>query len=251
MRGAKDSKIYVGTSGYSYQHWRCRFYPENLPSSKWLQFYSQHFKTVELNFTFYRLPLQKNFKDWYEKTPKEFKFVIKGSRFITHIKRLNNCRRPLREFFNRAKSLKEKLTCCLWQLPPSFKCDLERLDKFTKILKTHYSFCRHTFEFREKSWFNPQTYGILSKNNINLCIADSPDFKTPTESTSSFIYLRFHGSETTYGSRYSDKELRTWSRKAKNWLKDKKLLFAFFNNDAQAFAVDNALKFKELLNAKL
>ena len=247
MKKPKFKGVYIGTSGYSYQHWKSRFYPKGLSASKWLEFYSRHFDTIELNYTFYRLAPKKTFEAWYEKTPKNFKFVIKGSRFITHIKRLKSCSKPLREFFKRAGGLKEKLTCCLWQLPPSFKCDLERLDKFIKLLKNNYSFCLHSFEFREKSWFNPQTYSILDKNNISLCIADSPDFKTPGELTSSFIYLRFHGGTILYGSQYSDKELKSWAGKSKKWLKKKKLLFAFFNNDAKAFAVKNALRFKELL----
>jgi len=248
MKKPKFKGIYVGTSGYSYQHWKSRFYPPQFPASKWLQFYSQHFNIVELNITFYRLPAKKAFQSWYLKTAKNFKFVIKGSRFITHIKRLKECRGPLRLFFNRAEALKEKLACVLWQLPPSLKCDLERLDKFIKILKNRYSSCRHSFEFREKSWFNPQTYNILNKNDINLCIADAPNFRTPVELTSSFIYLRFHGGKILYGSQYSDKELKNWAQNAKKWLKKKPLLFAFFNNDAYAFAVKNALKFKELLD---
>jgi uncharacterized protein YecE (DUF72 family) len=251
MKKPRFSGIYVGTSGYSYQHWKSRFYPKNLPASKWLEFYSQHFNTVELNYTFYRLPQKKAFQNWHQKTPKNFKFVIKGSRFITHIKRLKDCASPLKEFFKRASSLKEKLACCLWQLPPSFKYDLERLDKFVRILQKNHSAYLHTFEFREKSWFNPQTYSILDKNNISLCIADAPDFKTPDELASSFIYLRFHGGKILYGSQYSDKELIRWAKKAKKWLGKKKLLFAFFNNDAQSFAVKNALKFKELLNENL
>ena len=243
--------ILVGTSGYNYLHWRNIFYPKGLAQNKWLSFYIQHFNTVELNVTFYRLPSKKTFEGWYKKTPKDFKFVIKGSRYITHIKRLKDCRDPLNLFFKNSSPLKEKLICVLWQLPPSLKVDLKRLENFIKIIKKKYTHCRHSFEFRNETWFNKDTYNILKKNDLNLCIADSANLTTHEVITSDFIYLRFHGGKILYGSNYSDKELKMWARKAKKWLRAKKMLLAFFNNDASGFAVKNALKFKELLNEKL
>lgn len=243
--------IYIGTSGYNYQHWKGIFYPKNLTQSKWLQFYCQHFKIVELNVTFYRLPSKENFKSWHRKTPKDFKFVIKGSRYITHIKRLKSCHGPLKVFFANASALKEKLTCVLWQLPSSFKFDLKRLKDFIGIIKKKYSFCLHSFEFRHNSWFNEQTFSLLKENNINLCIADSPELKTPEVITSNFIYLRFHGGKILYESNYSKKELKMWAKKAKSCLRGKKLLLTFFNNDTQGFAIKNALEFREMLSEKL
>ena len=240
-------KIYVGTSGYSYKHWKDIFYPKDLTQDKWLKFYSEHFKTVELNVTFYRLPFKKTFQNWHKITPKDFKFVIKGSRFITHIKKLTDCKKPLRLFFNNASSLKDKLLCVLWQLPPNLKCDLKRLNTFISLLKKNYSRFSHSFEFRNESWFTKSIYELLNKENINLCIADSPRFPAHEILTSSFIYLRFHGGKILYGSEYSKKELKTWAEKAKRWLKDKETLFVFFNNDAYGFAVKNALRFNKLI----
>ncbi|UCG35853.1 MAG: DUF72 domain-containing protein [Candidatus Omnitrophota bacterium] len=244
-------RILVGTSGYNYEHWKGVFYPKDIKQNKWLQFYSQHFNTVELNVTFYRLPQKKAFQSWYQRTPKNFAFVIKGSRYITHIKRLNACSQPLNLFFKNAAPLKEKLFCVLWQLPPSLKFDLKRLENFVLLLKKKYSSCRHSFEFRHESWFNDTTYELLKDNNINLCIAHSPNFPAYEVALSNFIYLRFHGGEQLYSSNYTDSELKNWAQKAKKLSKGKSIIFAFFNNDAQGFAIKNALKFRKLLNEKL
>lgn len=246
-----EKNIFIGTSGYNYNHWSGAFYPKDLPSGRWLEFYTQYFKTVELNVTFYRTPLKKVFATWYKKTQKDFKFVVKGSRFITHIKKLNECEEPLKYFFDNACGLKEKLLCVLWQFPPSLRNNLKKLASFLEILKKNYSFCLHSFEFREKTWFNPETYSLLKENNMNLCLADSPDFPSEETITSSFLYLRFHGGKILYGSEYSEKELNQWADKAKKLRKKNGLLLAFFNNDAYGFAVKNALRFTEILNEKL
>ena len=246
----KGKKILVGTSGYNYQHWKGVFYPKEIKQNKWLEFYSQHFNTVELNVTFYRLPQKKAFQSWYERAPRDFAFVIKGSRYITHIKRLNACAAPLNLFFKNAAPLKEKLFCVLWQLPPSLKIDLKRLEKFVNILKRKYSFCKHSFEFRHQSWFNDITYEIFEKNNINLCIAHSPNLAVYEVPTSDFLYFRFHGGQRLYSSNYTDQELKEWAQKTKKLSRGKKIVFAFFNNDASGFAVKNALRLRRLLTKK-
>ena len=246
-----ERNIFIGTSGYSYPHWRKVFYPPGLPNSKWLEFYVQHFNCVELNVTFYRLPKNTTFVSWYEHSPSSFKFIIKGSRFITHIKRLKDCRQSLKLFFNRACLLKEKLSCVLWQLPPSLKCDLKTLDAFIKILRTNWPCYRYSFEFRHLSWFNSSLYRLLESNNINLCIADSPTLPPREIVTTDFLYLRFHGGKILANSRYSVKELNQWRDKIKNWLKNTETLFAFFNNDSYGFAVKNALQLTELINKKV
>ena len=236
--------IYAGTSGWSYLHWKEVFYPEGLPQSKWLQHYVKFFNSVELNVTFYRLVKKKTFQNWRKGTPGNFYFVAKGSRFITHIKRLKDAKEPVDLFVDNARGLEKKLAVVLWQLPPSFKKDIRRLETFFKLLiKTKL---RHSVELRNETWFDGEVYRLFEKYKICLCIAHSPRFPCEKVVTADFLYLRFHGGRQLYGSNYSDKELKEWAGFAREY-KKKKDIFAFFNNDAHGFAVKNALRFRELL----
>jgi len=236
-------KIKIGTSGYNYQHWRGVFYPKDLPEKKWLEFYAKVFNTVELNVTFYRLPKMQVFEGWRERVPKNFRYAVKGSRFITHIKKLKDCQDPVRIFYKNAKALGEKLLVILWQLPPNLKVDHEKLEKFVKFLPAG----RHAFEFREKSWFCKAVYDILKKNRMSLVLADSPSWPYEEILTAAFVYIRMHGGRSLYGSKYSDKELKVWAEKIKKWGKDRDI-FVYFNNDTHGYAVENAKKLRELLN---
>ncbi|NIM47423.1 MAG: DUF72 domain-containing protein [Candidatus Aenigmarchaeota archaeon] len=241
------AKVYIGTSGYSYPHWSDGvFYPSGLYQPKWLEFYAENFNTVELNVTFYRLPAKKVFEGWYGRTPKDFLFVVKGSRFITHIKRLKNVEEPISLLFDRALALKEKLGMILWQLPPSLKVDTKRLEQFLKLLKTQ-SKSRYTFEFRNQSWFTDKIYELLKKYNAALCIADSPSFPKEEVVTADFVYVRFHGGTELYGSNYSDKELSNWAQKIKKWTKQNLDVYCYFNNDAYGYAIQNARTLKDLV----
>ncbi len=246
----KKRKIFIGTSGYNYKHWANGvFYPAKLPANQWLEYYAQHFNTVELNVTFYRLPAMETFAGWYQRTPGKFTFAAKGSRFITHIKKLKEPEEPLRIFFNNASSLKEKLAVVLWQFPPNFKKNIEKLSNFSSLLKKNHiaKKIRHTFEFRHPTWFCEEVYKILEKNNFSLCIAHSKNWPLIEKLTADFIYLRFHGGTILYGSNYSEKELKEWINKVKSWLKQGKDLYGYFNNDACGYAVKNARRFSELL----
>lgn len=238
------STLFIGTSGWNYPHWsEGVFYPEDLSQSRWLEYYTEFFNSVELNVTFYRLVQKKTFQNWYKRTPRDFYFVAKGSRFITHIKKLNDPREPLDLFMNNVLELREKLAAVLWQLPPSFKKDLKRLEAFLELIKKIG--IRQVFEFRNNTWFDKEVYTLLKKYNGCLCIAHSNRFPCIKELTSDFLYLRFHGGGSLYSSNYSDKELKEWMSFAKAF-NDKDVL-AFFNNDAYGYAVKNALRFKELL----
>lgn len=236
-------KIYVGTSGWNYSHWKNIFYPAGMPSSKWLDHYIKHFNSVELNVTFYRLVNKNTFEGWHKKTPKNFYFVAKGSRYITHIKRLNEVSQPLNLFLKNAAGLKEKLLTVLWQLPPRFKKDLKRLETFLKLLKNKTQ-VRQSFEFRDETWFDQEVFDLLSSYNACLCIAHSQRYPCVRQLTADFLYLRFHGA-TLYSSDYPDKELREWARYARQY--KRRDILAFFNNDVGAFAIKNALKFHGLL----
>jgi uncharacterized protein YecE (DUF72 family) len=241
--------LYIGTSGYNYPHWwNGVFYPSHLPQKKWLEYYAEYFDTVELNVSFYRLPKKEVFEGWYKRTPKRFLFAVKGSRFITHIKRLKDCRDPLSLLFDHASSLKEKLGVVLWQLPPRFKFQKERLEAFCVLLSTlpHSKLHRHAFEFRDESWFCNEAFRILEEFRFALCIAHGSGLPLIERLTSNFIYLRLHGGEVLYGSNYSDKELQQWKGKVQDWRKRKKNVFVYFNNDAYGFAIKNALALKKL-----
>jgi uncharacterized protein YecE (DUF72 family) len=238
------SRLFIGTSGWSYPHWADGvFYPEGLSQGKWLEHYTKFFNCVELNVTFYRSVKRKVFENWNKRTPKNFSFVSKGPRFITHTKKLKVEKKSLDFFMDSCTGLKEKLSAVLWQLPPAFKVDLKRLEAFLKALKK--TKVRQAFEFRHESWFHKDAYCLLKEYNACLCIAHSGSFPCVKEITADFIYLRFHGACSLYSSDYSDKELKEWASFAKKF--KNKDIFAFFNNDAYGYAVTNALKFRELL----
>jgi uncharacterized protein YecE (DUF72 family) len=237
------SRLFVGTSGWNYPHWQDIFYPKGLKQSSWLEYYAKFFNVVELNVTFYRLVQKKTFQNWYKRTPEDFYFVAKGSRFITHIKKLKAAEESLGLFMDNVIELKEKLAAILWQLPPSFKKDLKRLESFLKLLKN--SKIRQVFEFRHRSWFDKEVYDLLRQYNFCLGIADSDQWPCIKEVTTDFIYLRFHGRDGLYSGNYADKELKEWTAFAKQF--EGKDIFTFFNNDAYGYALKNALKFRELL----
>ncbi len=244
-------KVLVGTSGYNYQHWWDGvFYPSDIPQRKWLEYYAQHLDSVELNVSFYRLPKKSVFEGWHRRTPENFIFAVKGSRFITHVKKLNDCEEPLKLFFENASGLGEKLGIVLWQLPPGLHVNEKRLEEFCGLLaQNEFSRnTRHAFEFRHKSWFCDKVYEILRRYKFSLCVAHSNRWPYEKVVTADYVYLRFHGGEILYGSNYSDEELEGWAEKAKDWLSEGRDIYAYFNNDAYGYAVYNALKFGELLS---
>lgn len=242
-------RFLVGTSGYNYKHWSGGvFYPPGLSQNKWLEYYTRFFSTVELNVTFYRLPQDKAFNGWYLRTPEDFVFALKGSRLITHIKRLKDCEEALDLFFSRASHLKEKLSIILWQLPPGMHLDEGRLEGFCNLLKERGDLCpQNVFEFRERGWFCEKVYKILRAYGFSLCIAHSNRWPSAKEVTAPHVYLRFHGGTILYGSNYSDEELKSWSEDIKGWLLEGRTVYAYFNNDAHGFAIQNALRLKELV----
>lgn len=233
-----SAKIWVGTSGWHYDHWRERFYPRELPKPKWLEFYSRSFATVELNNSFYRLPSEKAFASWRDYSSQSFAFAVKVSRFITHLKKLRDAEEPLTNFLSRAKLLEEKLGPLLYQLPPNLHRNEQLLESFLSMLPSSLS---HVFEFRHQSWLVQEVFSLLRRYNIGFCIFDMPDFITPIEVTADFAYIRFHGSSMMYGGCYSDEELTDWAQRIAGLAQDVKAVYAYFNNDAEGFAVSNAL----------
>ena len=235
---------YIGTSGWHYEHWRDRFYPEKLSKDKWLEFYAGHFATVELNNSFYRLPSESAFATWYHSSPASFTFAVKVSRFITHIKRLKDTEEAVDKFIARAKTLEEKLGPLLYQLPPNLHRNDELLESFLSALPRGM---KHVVEFRHQSWLEEKIFEILHKYNIGFCVFDMPSLSCPLAATADFAYIRFHGSSGLYFSCYSDEELADWAKKLANLATDLKAVYIYFNNDAEAFAVRNAITLRSYL----
>ena len=235
----------VGTSGWHYDDWRGRFYPKVLNKGKWLEFYAGNFTTVELNNTFYRLPSEKVFNNWYDSTPPDFVFSVKISRFITHIKRLKNTGEALQNFMSRVTLLKDKLGPILYQLPPTLHRDDEKLEVFLSDLPKGD---KHVLEFRHESWLTDEVYDILRRYNVGICVFDMPDLSCPLLATADFAYIRFHGKDSLYSSSYSYEELADWAVKIERLAQNLDKIYIYFNNDIQGFAIKNAGKISELLS---
>lgn len=231
----------VGTSGWVYPHWRGVFYPDGLPQTRWFEFYARTFSTVEINNTFYRLPGEAAWRRWRQAAPPGFVYAVKGSRYITHVKRLAAGAASLDLFTGRARILEDRLGPILWQLHPEHRRDPERLRTFLEQLPRDL---RHVFEFRHPSWFCDDIYALLRDAGAGLCAYHMVDHATPLVATADFAYMRFHGSGDLYGGRYGDDELAGWvERLAALPVSD---VFVYFNNDAFGHAVDNALTFRAL-----
>ena len=240
MTSPKKRKI--GTSGWSYKHWREIFYPEAVPVAQWLGFYSRHFETVEVNATFYRLPRQETLDKWYQETPGNFLWAVKASKFITHTRRLNDPSEPLERLYNAAERLKGKLGPILFQLPPSLSFDRKLFISFCNNLNHSY---RHALEVRHPSWIDTQVFEILKGHNMAFCISDTAG-KYPFHEaiTADFMYIRLHGSQKLYASEYSEDELQEWGKKIRGWDME---TYIYFDNDFHGFAVKNAKRLKEIL----
>lgn len=238
----------IGCSGFLYDDWRGNFYPENLSRTHWLEYYCTKFLTVELNVTFYRLPERETFAKWYSSTPEGFIFSLKGSRFVTHVKKLKDCAEPIEALFSRASVLKEKLGVILWQLPPSFEMDLERLKHFLETIRPYQA--RNTFEFRNKTWINKKVIDLLEKEDATLCMADWPEFLDELPLTADFVYIRRHGEGGSYATSYSTESLTKDVKRIRAYLRQKKGIFIYFNNDANGYAPKNAGELIRLIGKK-
>ncbi|MDA8085785.1 MAG: DUF72 domain-containing protein [Nitrospiraceae bacterium] len=248
MTARKITPVHIGCSGFSYDHWKGVFYPEGLPRSKWLGYYCEKFRTVELNVTFYRLPRESTFRKWHDETPGNFLASVKGSRFITHVKKLKDPSLPLKRFFERIEPLRDKIGAVLWQLPPAFKADAGRLVDFLRELKPYKA--KNAFEFRNESWVRDETVlEALAESGCALCMADWPEFLRELPLTAGFVYIRRHG-HGTYGGSYTSEELREDARRINNYIDGGREVFIYFNNDAQGYAPKNALELGQIMSGK-
>ena len=236
--------IYIGTSGWSYGHWRGPFYPEDLSGKDLLAYYARRFRSVEINSTFYHLPSTRSLDQWIEATPADFVFSVKASRYITHMKKLREPNRTLPAFMENIQILGEKLGPLLFQLPPHWHFNAERLSGFLDSLgKTH----RLAFEFRDHSWMNGHCYEILSRHHAAFCIHELGGFLTPMEITAGFVYLRLHGPGGAYEGSYSKKALAKWAGLIMEWAGQGLDVYCYFDNDQHGYAVQNATVLRKLL----
>jgi uncharacterized protein YecE (DUF72 family) len=236
-------EIRIGTSGWHYAHWRGLFYPHELATRDWLSYYGRHFDSVEINGSFCRLPKHETFAAWRDGTPKDFVFAVKASRLITHMKKLKEAGPALESFLAAAGELKEKFGPLLFQLPPHWRCNPERLAGFLDILPKGL---QSAFEFRDPSWHCEEIYALLKQHGAGICIYDLAGFQSPRVVTTDFTYIRLHGPGEAYSGRYTGKALAGWA----DWLRTRtglRAAYVYFDNDQSAHAVTNAQELKALL----
>lgn len=239
-----DQEYHIGCSGFHYKDWKGKFYPEDIPQKQWLEYYAEHFSTVEINNSFYRMPKEATVEHWYDRVPNGFSFTLKGSRYITHIKKLNDIDESIKRFYHLADLLKEKLACVLWQLPPNLHKNLEKLENFCSSLNAKY---HNVIEFRHKSWYDDEVYEIMRRHNIGFCILSAPgDLPEDAVTTADFAYIRFHGKADWYNYKYSENEMEKWSDIIQSL--NTKNVYVYFNNDWNANAIKDGQKLRELLS---
>jgi uncharacterized protein YecE (DUF72 family) len=239
------ARILIGTSGWHYASWRGPFFPPELMVKHQLQYYASQFSTTELNGVFYRTPSRDSVADWRATTSDDFVFAWKASKFITHWKRLSDkSRNSLELLEDRISILGRKAGPILFQLPPQFEADVERLAAFIKLLSRKR---RYTFEFRHPSWYEPNVLRVLAKANISLCLSDHHDAPAPWKRTADFVYVRGHGPGGRYKGHYSAKTLEHWAARIAGWKRQRCDVYVYFDNDQKSAAPKDAVRLKSLL----
>jgi uncharacterized protein YecE (DUF72 family) len=239
------ARVLIGTSGWHYDSWRGPFFPKGLPLKSQLQFYASQFQTTELNGVFYRTPTPEAVKTWRELTGRDFVFAWKASKFITHWKRLSqNSVNSLELLEDRLSHLGSKVGPILFQLPPNFKADADRLRTFLKLLSDKR---RYSFEFRDPSWYAPQILKLLADQNISLCLSDHHDAPAPWKRTADFVYVRGHGPGGRYKGHYPESTLKEWAKRIRSWKNRGIDVYIYFDNDQKSAAPADALKLRQML----
>ncbi len=243
----KSNKILVGTSGWHYDHWMDTFYPADVKKEDQLAYYRRFFDTVEINNSFYNLPLAKTFTHWHDVVGEGFEFAVKGSRYISHMKKLNVDKATIIKFLGRVSKLKSAVGPILFQLPPRWNVNVERLGEFLKKLPKTY---RYVFEFRNNTWLIDEVYELMAAGNVGFCIYDLAGYQTTDVVTADFVYIRLHGPGDKYQGSYTTAALKKWAKKIDDWHAAGKDVYCYFDNDQAAYAVANAQTLKTLI-AKL
>ena len=241
----KRGRIHLGTSGWHYDHWRGPFYPPSAKTEDFLPYYCKYFHTVEINNTFYQLPQKETLDMWRDTVPAGFIFSVKGSRYITHMKKLKDPEKSVGKFLERVEVLGEKLGPILFQLPPRWKLNPERLEAFLEALPGEQ---RYALEFRDTTWFSDITYRILRDHGAAFCIYELAGTLSPKEITADFIYLRLHGPKGPYQGQYGTQVLAGWAGSFSAWHRQKKDIFCYFDNDQAGYAAQDAMKLQEMIS---
>jgi uncharacterized protein YecE (DUF72 family) len=237
------SNLWIGTSGWTYDGWRGSFYPEDVPKKRWLTWYASQFSTTEINGSFYRTPSLEAVRAWRDQTPEHFLFAWKASKFITHWKRLTaKCKNSLELMETRLKALEPKIGPVLFQLPPHFKANRQRLASFLKLLNKKRLYA---FEFRDASWYEPGVLDLFRDHNIAMCLSDHRDAPSPWEATAQHVYVRGHGPTGQYKDRYPKKTLNRWAKQITAWRRKRLKVFCYFDNDQKTAAPKDAARLIE------
>lgn len=238
----------IGCSGWIYPHWRGLFYPEKLPVKRWFAFYAETFDTVEINNSFYRLPRAETFDAWREQAPPGFRYAVKANRFVTQAKKLKDCAEPLARMMPPFRHLRETLGPVLYQLPPRFKLNLERLESFLEIAPKDVV---NVFEFREPSWYTDTVFEVLDRHGASFCAHDMPGSVSPRLAVGRVAYLRFHGGLSKYYGRYPDDRLLEWADWIAQQARSGRAVWAYFNNDPEAHAIADAQTLRAMVRQAL
>jgi uncharacterized protein YecE (DUF72 family) len=237
-------RIRIGCSGWNYRHWRGLFYPRGLPQRDWFSCYAAHFETVEINNSFYRLPPAETFAKWRDQAPPGFCYAVKANRFLTQAKKLKECEEPLARMMAPFRELEPKLGPILYQLPPRFRINLERLESFLALLPGDVT---TVFEFRDASWHIPETFALLDRHGASLCVHDMAGSATDRVAVGPVAYLRFHGAGGKYRGRYPDDALRSWAGWMTRQARGGRPVWAYFNNDIGGAAIEDAQALKAMV----
>lgn len=238
-----DGALSIGTSGWSYDHWRGRFYPEHLAVSRRLGYYAARFDTVEVNATFYGLPKERTVEGWRDAVPDDFTFAVKGSRYITHMRKIGDVSAEVERFVERVRPLGTKLGPLLWQLPPFLERDVDRLARFCNALPAEL---RHAIEFRNESWLHAEVFALLRERDVAAVHVSGDLLKTDMTVTADFVYIRFHGTTRYHGS-YSEPQLDPWAGFVRRQLAAGRDCYAYFNNDIEGHAPVDARRLLGML----
>jgi uncharacterized protein YecE (DUF72 family) len=239
-------EIRIGTSGWHYKHWVGRFYPEKMPATRMLAYYCERFDTVELNNSFYRLPPKQSLAAWRDSVPDDFCFAVKGSRFLTHMKKLKDPEQGIARFFDAIEVLGAKLGPVLFQLPPQWELNYERLETFLTLLPREH---RYAFEFRNATWNVEPVFELLGRHNAAYCAFDLAGTQSPINITADFAYVRLHGPGGKYQGAYDDRALGEWAQRIEDWRGYLNGIFVYFDNDEAGYAPHDALRLKMAVQA--